>query len=116
MISIQSMPCRVGVYALPALKPLTLIGILNQVCSYFNVSIKEVDRRTREREYVFPRQVYFYLADTFTSHSQRSIISVFSFTDNRTMVVDGRDTIKDLMFSDPEIKLQVEHLKIQCGL
>lgn len=53
--------------------PVTMARIAQVVCQEFGVTMSELRSTRRQRKYARPRQVAFWLADYFTSHSLMTI-------------------------------------------
>lgn len=84
--------------------------ILKIVEKYYKVDSNYVTTKNRRRELVFARQVAMYLIFKYSTCSLERIGDVFNGKDHAT-VVHAKRTIGNLMYSDKEIKSQIEELE-----
>lgn len=70
--------------------------ILNLIQTNYNVTMKEMEGRTRKRSVVLPRQLAMFLLKTYTRITLVEIGRMFGNRDHTT-VIHSAETIKDLM-------------------
>jgi chromosomal replication initiation ATPase DnaA len=85
---------------------LTLDEIITGLNDYFKVDIR---KKTRKREVVTARQVYYLIASSTTKHSLK-IIGKEVGGYHHTTVLHGRQTCKDIMEFDDNFRIQVDKL------
>jgi len=73
-------------------QPLTVEDILNKVCTHYNVSVANVNSRSRKRDFVVARQVAMYLAQKFTKMPAARIGKLVGGRDHST-VIHSCDTV-----------------------
>jgi hypothetical protein len=66
--------------------------LLEAICSHCKISVAEVESKSRLREIVFARHLYFFLATHLTSHSLVDIGKHIGGRDHTT-VIHGRNTV-----------------------
>lgn len=86
--------------------------ILNIVCSYFDISIKELNSKSRKREVVRPRQVFHYLART---HTKMSFNEIGRFSEryhvfNHATVLHSSNTVHNDMEMYADFNLMINTL------
>lgn len=87
--------------------------IINVGCDYFDISMETLQGKCRKREYVMPRQIIMYLLVAYTDMTYVNIGSVFH--KDHTTVIHSKNTIKDLMSVDDDVRERVEELKKQIA-
>ena len=88
----------------------TTESIANIVSEYYQVSIEDMQAKTRKREKTEARQIAMYLAKKFTKDSLKTIGNFFGGRDHTT-VIHSRQIVKDLMDTDPIYRHNVLRLK-----
>jgi chromosomal replication initiator protein len=87
------------------------IGEVQQtVCSYFNISKKELSSKTRAIKIARPRQVAMYLAKKHTNESLPSISTIFGKKSHST-VSNACDKIEKLQKSDEKLKADIKNIE-----
>jgi chromosomal replication initiator protein len=74
---------------------ITLDGIFEIICDYYGVKRIEVTRKTRKREIVVIRHLYYWFAWVYTSKPLKRIGELTNGVHYST-VIHGRNTINDL--------------------
>ena len=67
-------------------KPLTIDDIVETVCTHYNVTVTQVNSKSRKREYVIARQVTMYLAQKFTKMPASRIGKLIGNRDHSTVI------------------------------
>lgn len=83
--------------------------VIQLVSDYFNTDMEQMKRVSRVRDIVWPRQVCMYLMAYYTPISLREIGELFNGKDHTT-VIHSKDTVRDLMDSDPAVREQINFL------
>lgn len=83
--------------------------ILKAVCDFYQCSEIDVKKKCRKRQYVWCRHVYYYLCSVLTSMSLIEIAE--EFEQDHTTVIHGKETVKDIMNTDPEKKKEVMEIE-----
>lgn len=92
------------------LKDIILIDDIKlKIVEHFNISLFDIDKKSRKRVYVAPRQIAMYLCTKLTRRSLKAIGDAFNGRDH-SIVVHSKNTVVDLMDSDIDIKNTVENL------
>ena len=86
-------------------KPLTIDDIIESVCGYFNVSVEEVNGKSRKRNLVVARQVSMYLAQKHTKMPASRIGKLIAGRDHSTVLhscekVEERMKIDKLFYEE----------------
>jgi chromosomal replication initiator protein len=84
--------------------------IIKTSCTYFNSSLEVLQRKSRKREFVYPRQVIMSFLTEYTDLTYLIIGNMFSR--DHTTVIHSKDTIKDLMTNDDNVRAHIEELKV----
>jgi len=69
------------------------------ICEWFDVPREQLNKRSRLRKYVIPRQICMYFLKQYTTMSLKEIGVVFGGRDHAT-AIHSIKTIKELMFYD----------------
>jgi chromosomal replication initiator protein len=88
-------------------KTITITSIQEAVCDYYNLSIKDIQTKSRKREVVQARQIAMYLARKYTKNSLSSIGEQIGNRDHAT-VLHACKTIGDLLYIDKSMKQSVD--------
>jgi len=88
---------------------MTLNLIKSVVCAYFGLTEEELNKQTRKREYVEPRQIYHYLSRELTRCSFSEIAKPF---DHTTSLYSFR-TISDRMEFDKELRKTIQIIEFK---
>lgn len=83
--------------------------IINVGCNHFDIPIETLQGKCRERKYVMPRQIIMYLLVTYTDMTYLNIGRLFKR--DHTTVIHSKDTVKDLISVDDDMRERVEELK-----
>ena len=67
-------------------KPLTIDDIVETVCTHYNVTVTQVNSKSRKREYVVARQVTMYLAQKLTKMPASRIGKLVGNRDHSTVI------------------------------
>lgn len=87
--------------------------IIKTVCEYFKVSRKDIFRKCRQREFVFPRQVAMFLIRCINIPIQPTLEEVgssFGHKYDHTTVMHSISTVNDLMEGSAEIRNNIGKL------
>lgn len=89
----------------------TAISIIaGKVSEFYGIPIDKMKMKTRKRPVVKARQTVMYLARACTKRSLKSIGYYFNGKDHTT-VIHACQTVKDLMDTEPNYKIEVLRLK-----
>ena len=90
-------------------KPVTVDDVKQQVCTYFNLKLGDLDSRTRTQKIAYARQMAMYLSNVLTdmSHVQ---IGVHIGNRNHATVIHAIKQIKDMMEVDEKTRQDVDEL------
>lgn len=80
--------------------------IIEIVCDHFKLAVKEVQSRSRVREFVYARNIIFYLLRKHTKMSLKSSGELFGR--DHTTVIHGIETLNNLMYTDTDVRSEVE--------
>lgn len=94
---------------------ITIELIQKEVCDRFEVHYERLLQKTRKREIVQARQVTMYLAKMFTANSLKAIGEHFGGRDHTT-VIHSCQTVKDLMDTNSDFKIDVTDLINKLGM
>lgn len=83
--------------------------VLNIVCHHFDKSFKTLNTHSRERIYVYPRQVIMYLLKEFSLPSFKSVGEVFG--KDHTTVMHAIVAINNLRDTDEKVLNEVKYLE-----
>jgi len=115
---------KVSHYALPELKRRNVElhfsvmdrkeFIIDTVCSWYNVTLEQLKKKSRKREVVVPRQICMYFLKIYTRMTLREIASMFGGRDHTTCIHSIR-TIRNLIKNYETFRNEIEaiELKIQ---
>ncbi|MDR1159208.1 MAG: chromosomal replication initiator protein DnaA [Syntrophomonadaceae bacterium] len=97
---------------LPALRPhkITIESIQKAVANHYNINVKELLSKKRNKQLVYPRQLAMYLCRTLTDASYPQIGHQFGDRDHST-VIHAIDKIEHMLANDQEINNVLEKLK-----
>lgn len=85
--------------------------IIGTVLKYFGFTfLHEITIKSKKREFVYPRQVCFYLLSKYSGLSLKEIGAMVGHKDHTT-VIHNRDLIKDLMDTDDKVYNEIEYLE-----
>ncbi len=91
-------------------KTISIISIQEAVCKYYNLTIKDIQTKSRKREVVQARQIAMYLARKHTKNSLSSIGEQIGNRDHAT-VLHACKTITDLLDIDKGIKQSLDTIE-----
>ncbi len=91
-------------------EPLTVEKIQKEVCSYFNIDVKDMLGSTKSNKIVLARQIAMYLSKKLTDESLSSISKQFK-KKNHSTVISAVNKIEELSQKDRKVKLIVEYIK-----
>ena len=94
-------------------KPITVDGIIQAVCTHYNLDPSIIHTKSRKRDVVQARQVAMYLAKTHTDFSTARIGNLIGNRDHAT-VLHACKTIKALREVDKAFQVELD--EIQAGL
>ncbi len=94
---------------------LTIEEIQRIACEYFSIPEDAVRAKTRKREIVQARQVAMYFCKQMTQHSLKTIGLHFGGRDHST-VIHAKQSIEDLMETDPKFRDIMEELRHKIEL
>lgn len=84
--------------------------VLSTVCSFFNISLKDLIGPKRQKELVLPRHIAMYLLSEELKLTVEKIGQVLGGRDHTT-VMHGRDKMKKLIFTDKEVQRTLIEVK-----
>jgi len=84
--------------------------ILKEVCSYYDITIDSVKIKTRHPDIKEPRQIAQYLAKKYTKYSWRIIGEKIGEQAHAT-VINSCKRIKDLIFTDKDLRKDIETIE-----
>lgn len=87
---------EVRVYYVRVKRRLTLDDVLNEVLGVVNLARPDVRSKSRRREYVLARQLFYYYAIRMTQCSLRTIAEYVRRSDHST-VIHGIKTVQNLV-------------------
>lgn len=92
--------------------PWTILSssIVTTVCTCLHLTVEEITKKGRTREIVYARQLSMYFLKKRTTLSLKQIGGMFGDRDYTT-AIHSINTIKDLMFSDFNIRNEVNKLE-----
>lgn len=90
-------------------------AILELVSDYYCIDIETMKKKSRKRHIVWPRQVCMYLMAYYTAIPYKGIGEIFGGKDHTT-AMHSRQTVEDLMCSDPDVKEQINFLTQKLGI
>jgi len=91
-------------------KEISIDYIKNVVCDYFQITVDEINSRTRKREIVQARQLAMYFSKKHTKFSLANIGIQCGNKDHAT-VLHAYRTVTDLLDTDKQFKVYVEELE-----
>ncbi|MDR1729059.1 MAG: chromosomal replication initiator protein DnaA [Prevotellaceae bacterium] len=91
-------------------KAISIISIQEAVCKYYNLTIKDIQTKSRKREVVQARQIAMYLARKHTKNSLSSIGEQIGNRDHAT-VLHACKTITDLLDIDKGMKQSLDTIE-----
>jgi hypothetical protein len=87
----------------------SLKRIKKTICLYFNINEEDVDKKTRKRKIVVPRQIAHYIALLNTKHSLTDIGKEIG-NKNHATVLNSKKTINNLIDTDPDFKKELKNI------
>lgn len=92
------------------------MDIIRLVCADYMVELEQLQRHTRRRKIVLPRQVCMYMVRWHfkASESLKSIGQLFGNLDHTT-VIHSIKTVENLIDTEPEFKARIERIKSLVG-
>jgi chromosomal replication initiator protein len=96
-------------------REITIELIQQAVGDYYNISVEDMQSKSRRREITQARQVAMYFAKEMTSLSLKGIGKHFGGRDHST-VIHGIQTVKDLSETDREYRDKVEEVRKQLEI
>jgi chromosomal replication initiator protein len=91
------------------IKTISVDMVQKEVAAYYGIGLPELKNKKRNKNVVQPRQVAMYLARKLTTHSLPEIGAAFGGKDHTTVLHAYKRIEKDL-FTNPEVKKNVDHL------
>jgi len=91
-------------------KVINVMSIQEAVCGYYNLSIRDIQTKSRKREVVQARQIAMYLARKHTKNSLSSIGEQIGNRDHAT-VLHACKTITDLLDIDKGMRQSVDTIE-----
>jgi hypothetical protein len=88
----------------------TVLEIRDVVCGYFGITPYEIESSRRQGVLVYPRQIAFWLARTYTPYSYPQIARRFGDRDHTTIMY-GSNKIARLIREDWTVAYDVAHLE-----
>ena len=92
------------------------IDYLQKVVSeHYNISLEDLQSKTRKKEVVMARHIAMHLAKEYTDHSLKSIGQYFGGRDHST-VIHALQAVNDMFVTVPKFKSSMEELKRKIKL
>ncbi len=92
-------------------RKLSLEDIINEVCSYYNITIDDINSNKRSRDITHPRQVATYLCRTMTDHSQEKIGEAVGNRDHSTVINSIKKVNEEINNNVNNTKNEIEDIK-----
>ena len=92
-------------------KKLTMDNIRKVVSNYYQVSLDDLDGKSRKKEIIMPRQIAMHLIKSLTHHSLAEIGRAFGGRDHTT-VISSCNKIDELLKNDQTVKDIYQTLEI----
>lgn len=89
---------------------LTHTQVMSAICSYFNITSKDLSGPKRQKELVLPRHFAMYILSEELGMTVEKVGQVLGGRDHST-VMHGRDKIKKLILKDSEIQRMFGEVK-----
>ncbi len=89
---------------------LTMDDIINEVCSYYNVTRDDINSSKRSQDITHPRQIATYLCRTLTDNSQQMIGKAVGKRDHST-VINSITKISNEISNNSNTAAEIEELK-----
>jgi chromosomal replication initiator protein len=83
--------------------------IIETVCEHFKLTFKDLQSRSRVREFVYARHIIFYLIRKHTKMSLKSSGEMFGR--DHTTVIHSVETLNNLMYTEYDVRSEVERLE-----
>lgn len=96
-------------------KPLTVDDILEKVCSHFNVTVTQINSKSRKRDFVVARQVSMYLASKYTKMPASRIGKLVGNRDHSTVLHSCSQVEKRLQV-DKAFNAEIVSIETSFGL
>lgn len=90
----------------PVITPEKIIEI---VCGHFGLTVKNVQSRSRVKEFVYARHIIFYLIRKNTKMKLKSAGELLHR--DHTTVIHSVETLKDLMYTEPDVRAEVDQIE-----
>lgn len=87
-------------------KPLTIDDILEKVCEHYNVTLAQVNSRSRKQDFVKARQVSMYLAQKYTRMPASRIGKLVGNRDHST-VIHSCSQVEKLLKTNQEFSVEI---------
>ena len=84
--------------------------VIDTICTYFNINIKDLIGAKRQKELVLPRHITMYILSEYLKLTVEKIGGMLGNRDHTT-VMHGRDKIKNLVSSDQEMQRMISEIK-----
>lgn len=98
-------------YIMPGIRkeqrPSMVKQTIEAVLSYKGYALSQIANNSHKRDIVYTRQLIEYFLCMENTYSLKRIGRVFGFQRDHSTVIYSRDTIRDLMFSDPSVNADV---------
>ncbi len=93
-----------------SIKRISVNHVKSIVCKYYNISIEEIDFKTRKREIVKARQIAMYFCKALTKTSLATIGHLIGKKDHAT-VIHACKTVNDLLETDNTFRAELIEIK-----
>jgi len=80
--------------------------VIEAVCEHFKFNLKDLQSKSRIKEYVYARDIIFYLIRNKTKMSLKSTGQLLHR--DHTTVIHSIETLNNLMYTEPDVKAEVE--------
>ena len=89
-------------------------NVMSVVSDYYHISTSDLVSKKRTAKYVFPRQVAMYLIKTLYDLPYKKIGTFFNNRDHSTVMYSVEKITNEIEI-DPNVKKDVDKLRIKCG-
>ena len=83
--------------------------IMEAVCKYYNVPEQKVRSKSRKREYVWCRQVYYHLCSLFTTLSLKDM--GMTLRQDHTTVIHSKAHVQELIETEQATKNEIRQIE-----
>ena len=99
-------------------KPIDPMNIIEEICSFYDLTFTDMKKKRRFRDLVSPKQVAIYFIDRYTDLSNKEVMAYFH--QHHTGVQHAKHVISDRTDTEPEFKKEIDllntHLRIKMAM